>query len=147
MWLFKVKAGWFPLGPWKKVLVWNVPKLGNGKGAPVWKKRRVCYFTHFAYLFWKLAWTLRFGAKQPAVFKSGPVLTAVPKVRSQSWKLRFETASRQEARAIIFRKPCKTQWFETAFEMKSRLSDLKTAKPQKTKNCKKNLVFYHTSQN
>ena len=62
-------------------------------------------------------------------------------MRDQAWELQFETASRMEARAIVFRKSCKTQRSETAFEIKSRLSDLKTAKSQKTDNREKFSCF------
>ena len=110
------------------------PKIGKWQGSSGLKKASDMLFHTLRRFFWKLAWTLRFGAKQPEVFKSGPVLTAVPRMRGRAWELRFETASRQEARAIVFRKPCKTQRSETAFEIKSRLSDLKTAKSQKTEN-------------
>ena len=65
-------------------------------------------------------------------------------MRDQAWELQFETASWQEVRAIVLRKPYKTQRSETAFEIKSRLSGLKTAKPPKIENDIKNIVFYHT---
>ena len=85
------------------------PKVGKLQGSSGLKKASDMLFNTLPHFFQKLAWTLRFGVKQPERFKSGPVFTKVPKMWNQAWGLQFETASRQEVRAIVLRKPCKTQ--------------------------------------